>query len=67
MLLKKSKTFTKEQICSIVQGYAVDDSPKVRLMGVGLGVSYFGLLCKSEILLVNVEDVMLNMEKNVYQ
>eukprot|EP00957_Ditylum_brightwellii_P072682 5523963-Ditylum_brightwellii.AAC.1 len=35
-------------------------------MGVGIGVSYFGLLHKKEILLVNVEDVMFNMEKNLY-
>eukprot|EP00957_Ditylum_brightwellii_P198036 15087871-Ditylum_brightwellii.AAC.1 len=36
-------------------------------MGVGIGVSYFGLLRKSETLLVNVEDVTFNTEKNVYQ
>eukprot|EP00957_Ditylum_brightwellii_P208803 15358988-Ditylum_brightwellii.AAC.1 len=36
-------------------------------MGVGIGISYFGLLHKKEILLVNVEDVTFNMEKNVYQ
>eukprot|EP00957_Ditylum_brightwellii_P037262 2820773-Ditylum_brightwellii.AAC.1 len=51
----------------IVEGCAVDDGPKARLMGVGIGVSYFGLLHKSEILLVNVEDVTFNTEKNVYQ
>eukprot|EP00957_Ditylum_brightwellii_P106262 8106427-Ditylum_brightwellii.AAC.1 len=66
-VVKKSKTFTKEQICSIVQGCAVDDSPKVRLIGIGIGVSYFGLLCKSEILLVNIKDVTFNTEKNIYQ
>eukprot|EP00957_Ditylum_brightwellii_P134863 10282182-Ditylum_brightwellii.AAC.1 len=59
--------FTKEKICSIVQGCAADDNPKVRLMGVRIGVSYFRLLHKKEILLVNVEDVTFNTEKNVYQ
>ena len=66
-VVKKSKTFTKKQICSIVEGCDVDDCLKVRLMGVGIGVSYFGLLRKSEVLLVNVEDVTFNTKKNVYQ
>eukprot|EP00957_Ditylum_brightwellii_P186728 14218701-Ditylum_brightwellii.AAC.1 len=65
-MLKKARHPPKK-IHSIVEGCAADDSPKVKLMGVGIGVSYFGLPCKSEILLVNVEDVMFNTEKNVYQ
>eukprot|EP00957_Ditylum_brightwellii_P100818 7684353-Ditylum_brightwellii.AAC.1 len=50
-MLYKIKTFTKDQIHSIVQACATDGSSKVRLMGVGISTSYFGLLHKKEILL----------------
>eukprot|EP00957_Ditylum_brightwellii_P038353 2899290-Ditylum_brightwellii.AAC.1 len=51
----------------IVHACAADENPKVKLMGVGIGVSYFGLLHKKEILLGNVKDTTFNTEENVYQ
>ncbi len=58
-IAKKSKTFNKEQIKRIVVACLESDDHRDRLMGVGVGVSFFGLLRKREVLMINCEDVAL--------
>ena len=61
----QSKTFYAEQIKEIILHLSKSQSPKDRLFGIIIILSYHGLMRKSEVLDIKVEDV--KKEKNFYE
>eukprot|EP00957_Ditylum_brightwellii_P179663 13686164-Ditylum_brightwellii.AAC.1 len=59
--------FSWDQIKEIILACFDDDKPQQRLMGVGIGISCYGLLQKAECLKIMVENVQFSKELNRYQ
>ena len=64
-IAKKASTFTTKHIEKAIRIYEKADNPRDYLKGINIMLSYFGILCMSDLLKVQKKMLVMTMSKNV--